>query len=87
MPRPPIHPGSMLAGELEAIGMTATALARQIGVTAIPTFVFNERLGMVGAQELPAFREMMKRVGQEPKSCTTAAEPMSPQWRTCSTSS
>jgi len=44
------------------------AWSRAIGVTAIPTFVFNERMGMVGAQELPAFREMMQRVGNEPKS-------------------
>jgi predicted DsbA family dithiol-disulfide isomerase len=44
------------------------AWSRAIGVTAIPTFVFNERLGMVGAQELPAFREMWSRVGNPPKS-------------------
>jgi predicted DsbA family dithiol-disulfide isomerase len=43
------------------------AWSRSIGVTAIPTFVFNERLGMVGAQELPAFREMMQRAGNPPK--------------------
>jgi predicted DsbA family dithiol-disulfide isomerase len=43
------------------------AWSRQIGVTAIPTFVFNQRMGMVGAQELPAFREMMARVGNPPK--------------------
>jgi predicted DsbA family dithiol-disulfide isomerase len=43
------------------------AWSRAIGVTAIPTFVFNEKLGMVGAQELPAFREMMQRVGNQPK--------------------
>jgi predicted DsbA family dithiol-disulfide isomerase len=43
------------------------AWSRQIGVTAIPTFVFNHRMGMVGAQELPAFREMMQRVGNPPK--------------------
>lgn len=41
--------------------------SRGIGVTAIPTFIFNERMGMVGAQELPAFREMMKRVGNPPR--------------------
>jgi predicted DsbA family dithiol-disulfide isomerase len=41
--------------------------SRQIGVTAIPTFIFNERAGMVGAQELPAFREMMSRVGNQPR--------------------
>lgn len=43
------------------------AWSRQIGVTAIPTFVFNQRLGMVGAQELPAFREMMARAGNAPR--------------------
>jgi predicted DsbA family dithiol-disulfide isomerase len=43
------------------------AWSRQIGVTAIPTFIFNERAGMVGAQELPAFREMMRRVGNAPR--------------------
>ena len=43
------------------------AWSRQIGVTAIPTFVFNQRTGMVGAQELPAFREMMSRVGNPPR--------------------
>ena len=43
------------------------AWSREIGVTAIPTFVFNERQGMVGAQELPALREMMQRVGNTPR--------------------
>ncbi len=43
------------------------AWSRGIGVTAIPTFVFNERMGMVGAQELPAFREMMRRIENPPK--------------------
>jgi predicted DsbA family dithiol-disulfide isomerase len=43
------------------------AWSRQIGVTAIPTFIFNERAGMVGAQELPAFRELMRRMGNPPK--------------------
>ena len=43
------------------------AWSRGIGVTAIPTFVFNERYGIVGAQELPAFRQMMQRIGQQPR--------------------
>jgi predicted DsbA family dithiol-disulfide isomerase len=43
------------------------AWSRQIGVTAIPTFIFNEHAGMVGAQELPAFREMMRRMGNPPR--------------------
>ena len=34
MPRPPIHPGEILAKELSELGVTATELARQIGVPA-----------------------------------------------------
>ena len=43
------------------------AWSRAIGVTAIPTFVFNEQYGMVGAQELPAFRQMMEKIGAKPR--------------------
>ena len=42
------------------------AWSRGIGVTAIPTFVFNERYGMVGAQELDAFRKMMNIIKETP---------------------
>jgi predicted DsbA family dithiol-disulfide isomerase len=41
--------------------------SRSVGVTAIPTFVFNERYGMVGAHEQDAFRQMMAKLGQSPK--------------------
>ncbi len=41
--------------------------SRGIGVTAIPTFVFNEQWGMVGAQEIAAFRQMMEKIGQPHK--------------------
>ena len=41
--------------------------SRAIGVTAIPTFVFNEKYGIVGAQELDAFRTMMAKIGQAPR--------------------
>ncbi|WP_432814527.1 HigA family addiction module antitoxin [Sphingorhabdus sp.] len=34
MARPPIHPGEILAEELSELGVTATELARQIGVPA-----------------------------------------------------
>ena len=34
MTRPPIHPGEILAEELSELGVTATELARQIGVPA-----------------------------------------------------
>lgn len=34
MSRPPIHPGEILADELEALGVTSAALARQVKVPA-----------------------------------------------------
>jgi predicted DsbA family dithiol-disulfide isomerase len=40
---------------------------RSIGVTAIPTFVFNQRFGVVGAQELDTFRGVMQQLGQQPR--------------------
>ena len=43
------------------------AWSRSIGVTAIPTFVFDERYGMVGAQEFDAFQQMMAKVGARPR--------------------
>ena len=58
---------ALMDRRLEAEVDQGIAWSRQIGVTAIPTFVFNERAGMVGAQELPAFREMMWRMGNEPR--------------------
>jgi len=58
---------ALMDRRLEAEVDQGIAWSRQIGVTAIPTFVFNERAGMVGAQELPAFREMMRRMGNEPR--------------------
>ena len=40
--------------------------ARLLGIHAVPTFVFDGRLGVQGAQELPVFREVMKELGVEP---------------------
>jgi predicted DsbA family dithiol-disulfide isomerase len=58
---------SLLDGTYRAKVDEGIAWSRGIGVTAIPTFVFNERYGMVGAQELPAFRAVMDKLGIEPK--------------------
>ena len=41
--------------------------ARQIGVTAVPTFV-AERHAIVGAHPYESFKKLMEVVGQEPKS-------------------
>jgi predicted DsbA family dithiol-disulfide isomerase len=37
--------------------------ARSVGVTAVPTFVFDGRYAMVGAQEYDAFEHMIRQVG------------------------
>lgn len=43
----PIHPGEILADELEAIGMTAAGLAVQIGVPKNRLYaIINEQRGM-----------------------------------------
>lgn len=39
--------------------------SRAIGVTGIPTFIFNERYAIVGAQEYPAFQNVMQRLEEE----------------------
>ena len=39
--------------------------ARAVGVTGIPTFVFNEKYAVVGAQEYPAFQGMMAKLAEE----------------------
>jgi predicted DsbA family dithiol-disulfide isomerase len=41
--------------------------SRDIGVTAIPTFIFNDEFAMVGAHELPSFRYAMEKLGVERK--------------------
>jgi len=42
--------------------------AQQAGVTAVPTFVLGEKYGIVGAQELPVFEDVLHRkLGRSPK--------------------
>lgn len=44
------------------------AWAQQVGVTAVPTFVLGEQYGIVGAQELPVFENvLLTRFGRSPK--------------------
>ena len=40
--------------------------AQGIGVTAVPTFVVDGRRGIVGAQELPVFRQLLGQLGHSP---------------------
>lgn len=37
--------------------------ARAIGVTGVPTFIFNDRYGVVGAQEYDVFERVMEQLG------------------------
>ena len=37
--------------------------SRDIGVTAVPTFVFAEQYGVVGAQDYQVFQRIMERLG------------------------
>lgn len=49
MARPPIHPGEILADELQEIGVTPTELARQIKVPANRvTQIIHGRRGITG---------------------------------------
>ena len=41
--------------------------SKQVGVSAVPTFVLDQRYGIVGTQELPAFREMLQKLGHPPR--------------------
>jgi predicted DsbA family dithiol-disulfide isomerase len=47
--------------------------SRGIGVTAIPTFIFNDEFAIVGAHELPSLRYAMEKLGVERK---TGAAPV-----------
>ena len=44
------------------------AWSRAIGVTAVPTFVIDERTGIVGAQELDTFKKVLGDLGHKPRS-------------------
>jgi predicted DsbA family dithiol-disulfide isomerase len=39
--------------------------ARSVGVTGVPTFIFEGQWGVVGAQDYPVFQSLMERLGQE----------------------
>ena len=41
--------------------------SHSVGVTAVPTFVFDDRYGMVGAQPVEAMEEMLREMGKLPR--------------------
>ena len=40
--------------------------ANDLGIHAVPTFIFDGRLAVQGAQELPVFQQVMRELGAEP---------------------
>lgn len=42
-------------------------LMRRLGVTAVPTFVFNQQYAIVGAERYPTFQRVMEQLGATPK--------------------
>ena len=42
--------------------------AHELGIHAVPTFVFDDRLAVQGAQEQPVFQIAMQRLGASPRS-------------------
>lgn len=44
--------------------------SREIGVTGVPTFVFDHQYGVVGAQDHEVFVSVMEQMGRGPKAAT-----------------
>ena len=41
--------------------------SREIGVTGVPTFIFDDKYGIVGAQDYTVFQSVMEKLGARPK--------------------
>ena len=41
--------------------------SRSIGVTAIPTFIFDDQYGIVGAQDYAVLQSVMRELGRSPR--------------------
>ncbi len=53
------------AGTYRAAVEASVREAHELGIHAVPTFVFDGQLAVQGAQELPVFRMVMERLGVE----------------------
>lgn len=59
---------AIAAGSYRAVVEESVRAAYAMGVQAVPTFLFDDRLVVEGAQELPVFRMAMQRLGAPPRS-------------------
>ena len=55
-------------GQYRQVVEDAVREAQEMGVSAVPTFVLGDRYAIQGAQEYPAFRQTMERLGAKPRS-------------------
>lgn len=49
--------------------------ARSIGITGVPTFIFEEKWPIMGAQDYNVFQSIMERLGKQPRNGGTEASP------------
>jgi predicted DsbA family dithiol-disulfide isomerase len=54
------------AGKLRAAVDERVAGARVLGISAVPTFIIDDRLMLQGAQTLDVFRAALRRLGMQP---------------------
>ncbi|MCW2247409.1 putative DsbA family dithiol-disulfide isomerase [Azospirillum fermentarium] len=66
--------GTLLAGDAEAAGVhAADRMARQLGLQAVPCYVFNHRYALSGAQEPSSFLPLLDLAVEEGQDVTLAA--------------
>jgi predicted DsbA family dithiol-disulfide isomerase len=53
------------AGQYRAVVDSQIAEGRGLGISGVPTFVFDDRYALVGAQPYALFREVMARLAQD----------------------
>lgn len=54
------------AGTFKAAVEKGVQEAHELGIHAVPTFLFDDKLAVQGAQELPVFRGALERLGAKP---------------------
>lgn len=54
-------------GGLAALVVYTTRIAREQGISATPTVIFNEQLSVPGAQDMDVYRDLLRRVGASPR--------------------
>ena len=58
---------ALSSGEYRQQVLDGIEWSRSIGVTAVPTFVFDDQYGVVGAQPQEVLRQVMEQLGHKPK--------------------